>query len=384
MGSEASSTILGRPMNPFPHRIAIADLAGAVARGGGRGGRTHRLSPSLAGAFLAACFGLALHSEAIAGAPVPTCHTDLVNQLKAYDIPGLAAIIVKDGRIVCASAAGMADIGQKRPVTPETLFLIGSVSKTITATALMQLFEEGKFGLDDDIDNYLPFHVDIPFQPDAPVTFRQLLTHTASIDDNPDYINCPGWCTYGSSIGPFVTRGADSPVSLADFTKGYLTPDGPYYDWDRNFELAAPGTKSDYSNMGLVIVGYLVEVISGVPFDRYCKTHIFTPLGMEKSSWRLAGIDQSILAMPYDKNSSGFVPYGQYGEVDYPDGMLRTSVTELAHFLISYVEGGVYNGERILKPETVASMLRTESSIEPAQGFVWVEGTDRRQGRLGS
>ena len=164
---------------------------------------------------------------------------------------------------------------QKRPVTPETLFLIGSVSKTITATALMQLFEEGKFGLDDDIDNYLPFHVDIPFQPDAPVTFRQLLTHTASIDDNPDYINCPGWCTYGSSIGPFVTRGADSPVSLADFTKGYLTPDGPYYDWDRNFELAAPGTKSDYSNMGLVIVGYLVEVISGVPFDQVLQDAYF-------------------------------------------------------------------------------------------------------------
>ena len=358
-------------MNPFSRGDAASGLGSGVARKGS----PKRLRSSVLGAFLGACGIIAPHSAAAAGEPVPACHTDLAPHLKAYDVPGLAAVIVKDGRIVCASAAGMADIGQKRPVTPDTLFLIGSVSKTITATALMQLFDEGKLKLDDDIDNYLPFHVDIPFEPDAPVTFRQLLTHTASIDDNPDYINCPGWCTYGTSIGSFVTRGADSPVSLGDFTRGYLTPDGAYYDWEKNFESAAPGTKSDYSNMGLVIVGYLVEVISGVPFDEYCRTHIFAPLGMVNTSWRLAGIDQSILAMPYDKNSSGFVPYGQYGEVDYPDGMLRTSVTELAHFLIAYMQGGEYNGQRILKAETVADMLKTESPIEPAQGFVWVEGT---------
>ena len=264
---------------------------------------------------------------------------------------------------------------QNRPVTPDTLFLVASISKTITATAIMQLVEQGKIDLDDDVGDYLPFEMSIPYSPEAPVTLRQLLTHTASIDDNPAYINCPGWCTYGSSITPFVTKGADSPIPLADFTKGYFTPDGPYYDWSANFEDAEPGTKTDYSNMGIVLAGYLVETISGVPFGQYCRDNILTPLGMENTSWRLARIDPSILAMPYDKNESGFVPYGQYGEPDYPDGMLRTSAIELSHFLIAYMQGGTYSEKRILQPETVEEMLSSQTELEPGQGLVWVKGS---------
>lgn len=323
-------------------------------------------------AALVACSALALYAG-IARAAVPACKTDLESQLGIQDVPGLSAAIVKRGRIVCASAAGMANIEENRPVTPDTLFLVASVSKTVTATAVMQLAEQGKFALDDDVNDYLPFEIRVPFSPEAPVTFRQLLTHTASIDDNPAYVNCPGWCTYGSSISPFVTRGADSPISLSDLTKGYFTPDGPYYDWSANFESAEPGTKTDYSNMGIVILGFLVETISGLPFDQYSRENIFAPLGMEKTSWRLAGIDQSILAMPYDKDSSGFIPYGHYGEPDYPDGMLRTSVTELASFLIAYMEGGAYGDQRILEPETVAEMLTSQTELEPDQGLVWVK-----------
>ena len=340
-------------MKPFYRRAAIACSAAVVA-------------------VLGVCGALAFHTVAAAEV-LPACETDLQSQLEALDVPGLSAAIVKRGQIVCASSAGMANIEENRPVTPDTLFLVASVSKTVTATAIMQLVEQGKIGLDDDVGEYLPFEVSIPFSPEAPITLRQLLTHTASIDDNPAYVNCPGWCTYGSSITPFVTRGADSPVPLADFTKGYFTPDGPYYDWSANFEDAEPGTKTDYSNMGIVLAGYLVETISGVPFDQYSREKIFAPLGMEKTSWRLAGIDRSILAMPYDKDSSGFIPYGHYGEPDYPDGMLRTSAIELANFLIAYMEGGAYGDRRILEAETVAEMLTSQTELEPDQGLVWVK-----------
>jgi CubicO group peptidase (beta-lactamase class C family) len=257
------------------------------------------------------------------------------------------------------------------PATADTLFMIASVSKTITATALMQLYEQGKFKLDDDINRYLPFKVRIPEAPNVPITFRQLLNHTSSIGDNVAYINCPGTCSYGSSLSAFVTKGADSPISLADLMKGYLVPGGAYYDPTENFGTNPPGTKSEYSNMGIVLAGYLVEVISGVPFDQYCRDNIFTPLGMNKTSWRLAGIDQSILAMPYDKDDSGFTPYGQYGEPDYPDGMLRTSVNELARFVSAYMQGGRFEGRQILKPTSVQDMLRSQTPLDPRQGFVW-------------
>jgi CubicO group peptidase (beta-lactamase class C family) len=354
---------------------------------------THRhrgRSGSRAGLILAACCALALvpfdliaapNNQPTApftiptltwdGPPPATCRTDLTRQLRALDVPGLAAAVIKNGRIVCTAAAGLANIEESRPVTPDTLFLIASVSKTVTATALMQLYDERKLQLDDDINKYLPFKVRIPAAPSAPITFRQLLNHTSSIKDNTTYVNCPGTCPYGSTISPFVTRGADSPISLADLTKGYLTAGGAYYDQAKNFLPKAPGTVSDYSNMGIVLAGYLVEVISGMPFDEYCKINIFAPLSMPKTSWRLAGIDRSMLAEPYDKAASGYVPYGQFGEPDYPDGMLRTSVVELARFIIAYIQGGRYRGQRILKARTVKEMLRTQTSLDSSQGLVW-------------
>jgi CubicO group peptidase (beta-lactamase class C family) len=172
-------------------------------------------------------------------------------------------------------------------------------------------------------------------------------------------------------FGSFITRGADSPIPLADFTKEYLTPGGAYYDKRANFKSRAPGTRDDYSNMGITLVGYLVEVISGTPFDQYCNNHIFKPLDMHKTSWRLAGMDKSTLAVPYDKSSSGYVPYGHYGEPSYPDGMLRTSVVELARFLMAYMQGGQYKGRLILKATTIAEMLMSQTPLDLAQGLVW-------------
>jgi CubicO group peptidase (beta-lactamase class C family) len=303
------------------------------------------------------------------------CRTDLDAQLAAQDVPGLAAAIVKGDRILCTAAAGTADFDQHRPVTPDTLFLIASVSKLVTATALMQLYERGKFRLGDDINHYLPFRITVPQAPDSPITFRQLLTHTGSIDDNDAIINCPGTCNYGSRLGAMVTRGADSPILLADFIRGYFEPGGVYYDSDENFQGGPPGTIYDYSNMGFVLIGYLVETIAGMPFDRYCDESIFKPLGMQETSWRLAGIDRSLLAMPYDKAAAGWVAYGHYGEPDYPDGMLRTSVNELARFLLAFMQGGSNEGAEILGPATVQEMLRSQTALEKSQGLGWMRRT---------
>ncbi len=292
-------------------------------------------------------------------APVPNCSTDLNKYLKKMKVPGLAAAIVKDGEIACATGVGMADIERGRPVTEDTIFLIASVSKTVTATALMQLNERGAMRLDEDINPYLPFDISLPGQDSMPITFRQLLTHTASIRDNSKFID-------GA-----VTMGADSPMSLGSLTSGYLALGGSFYDPKKNFEKSPPGTKNKYSNMGITLAGYLVEVISGTDFAIYCRDHIFSPLGMYETSWRLTDIDASILAVPYDRTSKGFKAYEQYGEPNYPDGMLRTSVSELARFLIAIMQGGSYDGQQILQPGTVEEMLKTQTRLDKTQGLVW-------------
>ena len=292
-------------------------------------------------------------------APAPDCSTDLTKYLKKLKVPGLAAAIVKNGEIACATGAGMADIARGRPVTEDTIFLIASVSKTLTATALMQLSERGAMQLDEDINPYLPFEISLPGQASTPITFRQLLTHTASIRDNDKFID-------GA-----VTMGADSPISLGSLTSGYLASGGPFYNPKKNFEKTPPGTKNKYSNMGITLAGYLVETISGTDFAVYCRDHIFAPLGMYETSWRLADIDPSMLAVPYDRSSKGFKAYEQYGEPNYPDGMLRTSVSELARFLIAIMQGGSYDGRQILRPDTVEEMLKTQTRLDKSQGLVW-------------
>ena len=300
---------------------------------------------------------LALGGGTASAAP-PACKTDLATELEELELPGLAAAIVKDGRIVCASASGYANIDEDRPVTPDTLFLVASISKTVTATALMQLYEQGKFKLDDDINDYLAFDVRNPSAPEAPITFRQLLTHTSSIQDS-------------SLFNDFLTKGMDSPITLAELLQGYLTPDGVYYDEDDNFQSDGPGESYEYTNMNFVLIGYLVEVMSGVPFDTYCRDNIFAPLGMAKTTWRLSEVDKTVLAMPYRKSFFRFVRYGQYGQANYPDGMLRTSVVELAHFLIAYMQGGSYEGTQILAPETVREMLSSQTELDDTQGLAW-------------
>ncbi len=289
----------------------------------------------------------------------PECDTDLTPELDGQGVPGLSAVIIKDGAIVCTAVAGLANIEDEVPVTAETLFLVASLSKTVTATALMQLYERGEFELDDNINDYLPFDVSVPVAPESPITFRQLLTHTASLRDNTNLFSV------------FTTSGADSPISLASLTEEYLTPDGEYYNRRDNFVRSAPGTMMSYSNMGIALAGYLVEEISGRAFDVYSRDRIFSRLGMSHTSWRLADIDLSRLAIPYEKSWFKFTPLEHYGQANYPDGMLRTSPVELAHFMIAYMQGGAYEGRRVLERDTVDTMLMSQTKLNPFQGLVW-------------
>jgi len=221
----------------------------------------------------------------------------------------------------------------------------------------MQVWETGAFGLDDGVAAAAPFPVQQP-RFDVPITYRMLLTHTGSVRDD--------WAT----LGELYDRGEDPDVSLYGAVSGYFDPDGRYYDAARNFVPAAPGTRFEYTNMGFALAGYLVQAWTKTDFAAWTREHIVGPLGLAHTSWRLDDFPSDALATPYAWDGARYVPYGQYTFADYPDGGLRTTAPELARFLAAITAGGELDGRRILRADTVASMLAVQRpAIAERQGL---------------
>jgi len=285
-------------------------------------------------------------------------------------IPGVAGCIVRGDDIVRELSYGYADLSKKTPMGLDTLQNIASISKTFTATALMQLWEKGAFRLDDDVNAVLPFEV----RGDAVITYRQLLTHTSSIADGTSYAR-----HYGCG---------DPKIPLGTWLEEYFTPGGRFYDAEENFHEWSPGERYTYNNVAFGLLGYLVEILSGEPFPDYCRSHIFAPLGMTETSWYLADIDTARHAVPYTwvedgvprsptwggeplgaigphVEQDGYLVNCLYNHPNYPDGFLRTSVRQLARYARAYLRGGA----PILKPETVETMWQVHS--EKIWGLCW-------------
>lgn len=317
-------------------------------------------------------------------------------QMAQKHIAGLSSSIFKEGEVIWTGTFGHADFdAPAKPVEPGTLFMLASVTKAITATALMHLWEQGLFDLHDPINSHLPFAVIHPFFPDRGITFHMLLTHTSGIKDN--------W-----SVMPYYP--GDSPIPLGEYLEDYLVEGGAYYYQYANFYEAEPGTQYRYSNIAVALIGYLVESISGMPLEPYCRQNLFKPLGMDETSYFLANLDLEHIAKPYYWNGSSYTSYGHFGYSDYPSGQIRTSAPQLMTFLSTFMQnrlpadpfqGPNASGElsmgtgrmqasgsvggsipssgappmtlpRILEPATVQTMLTSQiPGIKPSQGLIW-------------
>lgn len=283
------------------------------------------------------------HGERKSALDTTALDSVIVETMAEYHIPGMAACVVHDGRVVWKGTYGYAYVEEQVEVSDSTLFMLASISKTFVAAAMMQLWEDGLFGLDDDINGYLPFAVVNPHYPDSAITFRMLLAHTSSIARNDAQ-----WL-------PLVTWGADSPYPLDEFLQDWLVPGGDLYS-PSNYMLYAPGTGGEYSNIAYSLAGYLVEQISGQSFEQYCQQHIFSPLGMEETSWFLAGLNIDNIAVPTGFASGEYFSYGHFGFPPYPCGQLRTSLLQLARHLIAFMQMGQIDSMAILDSATVAMM----------------------------
>jgi CubicO group peptidase (beta-lactamase class C family) len=303
--------------------------------------------------FAAILCGVILGGSALAApaarSPQPEADAALdqkiTQQMEEAGIAGIGAAILVDGKVAWMKGYGFSDVARAVPFTPETTMNIGSISKTITGVAMMQLVEEGKLSLDADVDTWLPFDLDNPHYPGEPITLRQLATHTSSVSDH--------WPVYEQ----LYHFGGDAPQPLGEFLRSYFEPGGEHYA-ETNFVRAKPGTHQEYSNLGAALAGYIVELVAGERLDAYTRRRIFAPLGMQHSGWFLADIDRARHSTLYVAQNGFTLPIPLYGHVTYPDGGVRTSVADLSRLFVALLGDGRYQGQRVLGTEALAEMLR--------------------------
>jgi CubicO group peptidase (beta-lactamase class C family) len=261
-------------------------------------------------------------------------------QMEVLHIPGAVFILVKDSETFFTKGYGLADLESQRPVIPdETLFRVGSVSKLFTATAIMQLVEQGRLNLDDDVNKYLKsFQLEKNYP--RPVTVANLLTHTGVFDER------------------LTGTGVRSPSELV--------PLGQYLADNMPPRVMPPDDTISYSNHGYALAGYLVEEISGMPFDQYIEENVLRPLDMNHSSFRqpLRPELASDLAVGYVYTTDYQVMPVEYLNIA-PPGSLYAKATDMAHFVIAHLQNGRYEDTRILEAETAQEMHRRQFTHHP-------------------
>ncbi|THD81695.1 MAG: class A beta-lactamase-related serine hydrolase [Phenylobacterium sp.] len=258
--------------------------------------------------------------------------------LASADIAGAVVVVVKDGQVLTEKGYGYADVKSHRLVDPKaTLFRPGSVSKLFTWTAVMQQVEAGKIDLDADVNQYLDFK--IPPYDGKPVTMRDLMTHTAG---------------FAETIKHLFPANAKTVLPLNRFVS----------IWTPN-RIFPPGEVPAYSNYGAALAGYIVQRTSGEPFDQYVARHIFTPLGMDHSSFSqplapnlLAGMSSGYL-----RASGPARPYEFVGPA--PAGSLATTGDDMTRFMIAHLNNGQYGGVRILQDATARQMHAPQRQYVP-------------------
>jgi len=259
------------------------------------------------------------------------------NALKVDNIPGAVVVVVANGQILTERGFGYSDVAKRKPVDPKlTLFRPGSVSKLFTWTAVMQQVEQGRINLDADVNKYLDFR--IPPYDGKPVTMRELMQHTAGFEEQ---------------VKGILSHSPDSPRFVALLKRWVPT------------RIFAPGTTPAYSNYGASLAGYIVQRVSGEPFDTYIEKHIFEPLDMRHSTFR----------QPLPKNlapllSKGYMPDSvKPGKFEFvgpaPAGALSSTGEDMAHFMIAHLQDGEYNGKRILSQAIAEQMHNSPLTVIP-------------------
>ncbi len=300
--------------------------------------------------LLSAVSGLAQQADAWA-AKIQRIEQMIQEEMQKNSVPGVAIAIAKDGKVVYAKGFGYADVENKLPFTPQTVSRIGSVSKTFTALAVMQLVEQGKIKLDDEVQVYVP---SFP-KKQAPITIRQLLGHQGGIRhyNGAEFLSAKHYATVEEALTIFK----DDPL------------------------VAEPGTKYSYTTYGYNLLSRVVEAASGMTFLEYVQTRIIAPLGLKQTFF-----DEQQRLIPqraryYTKRQTAALENAS--QVDQSNkwggGGLLSTVEDLLRYAASY------DGQQLLKAETITQMFtgqKTSDGKPTAYGMGWAVAVEEGRRRV--
>jgi CubicO group peptidase (beta-lactamase class C family) len=268
--------------------------------------------------------------------------------LNRHPAVGMAVGVVRDGRLEFFHGHGLADLASNTPVTEDTVFRMGSLTKTVTAIAVMQLWEQGLLDLDAPANAYIRAYELVPLHgAHQPATVRHLLTHTSGL---PELVHPAR--AYRPILGETVAFGQPVPT-LAEFYGGRLRL------------VAEPGTGHTYSNHNFATLAQIVEEISGNPIDRYVREHIFAPLGMADSDLVRSDRVRARLATGYALRSHGPRPVRDCDVVTVGAGALYSTTRDMARYIAALLHGGSGEHGSILKAETLGRMFAPQYQPDP-------------------
>jgi CubicO group peptidase (beta-lactamase class C family) len=289
--------------------------------------------------MLAGCAGMPKHPENISRGDYSFTKERICwlidREMKKNDVTGLSIAIVDDQKVVWAQGFGFADKANKVPATPETVYRVGSISKLFTATAVMQLAEQGKLDIDKPLASYLPeFSIKSRFPDAAPITPRSIMTHHSGLP--------------------------------SDLLKGMWSKKPEPFENDVKFfknEYAAypPNYVLSYSNAAVTILGHALETVAGRSYASQLDTALLQPLGMSHSAFSPAPDHSALAAKAYQKGEE----VEEFPLRDVPAGGLNSNVLDLSRFMQMVFAGGRTGDLQIVKPETLAEMLRPQNTEVP-------------------
>jgi CubicO group peptidase (beta-lactamase class C family) len=263
--------------------------------------------------------------------------------MQQYDMPGLSVAVVKKGNIIYAHSFGVKNKETGATLANDDIFRIASISKSFSATSIMQLVQEKKLSLDDDVSNLIGFTVRNPKFPDRPITVKMILSHTSGINDSQGYF----------------TLDVINPAKNVDAAKCYN-------DY-------APGQGYQYCNLNFNLAGTIVERVSGQRFDIYIKEHILDPLGLY-GGFNVAALDSTRFVTLYEYDSAAsklaadpeaYNPrteqiqnyvMGYSTPIFSPAGGMKISATDLAKYMAMHMYKGRYKGTRIISRKSAVTM----------------------------